>query len=70
MALGSWFPVKHLPPPREVTHEWQIVVNWLYREVDEDRLAKMPALKRIKGWRNIEVYYYIKSYDWTARMFQ
>ncbi len=38
-----------------------IVVDWLYREVDQHVEEKMPILRVIHGYRNIEVYGYLKD---------
>jgi hypothetical protein len=32
-------------------------------------VAQEETLDDLTGWRNREVWDYIKSYDWTARMF-
>lgn len=55
---------------REPQYEQQIVVNWLYQEVDEHKIKQMPILHEIKGWRRREVIAYFSTFDWTARMYQ
>jgi len=38
-----------------------VVVHWLYREVDPLIEIKLPVLRTIHGYRNIEVYGYLAS---------
>jgi hypothetical protein len=38
-----------------------VIVDWLYREVDPYAEEKMPTLRAIHGYRNIEVYGYLKE---------
>ena len=38
-----------------------VVVDWLYREVDQHIEEKLPEIKAIHGYRNIEVYGYIRD---------
>ena len=64
------FPTWWKAPPKEVKQEQQILLDWLQREVDQHKIATMPVLIDLSGWRNREVYQYIQSYDWTARMYQ
>ncbi len=47
-----------------------VVVDWLYREVDQHIEEKLPVLRMIHGYRNIEVYGYIKatSYERERRV--
>lgn len=55
-------------------YDQEIVVHWLEQEVhcnDRDGTLK-PVLDRLRGWRNREVYVYIKvtSDDWWSRFFE
>lgn len=44
----------------------QVETAWLQKEVDADKIITMPVLRKIKGWRNIEVFNYLQSCpDWT-----
>jgi len=47
----------------------EIIVNWLDVEVDQGKIRELPALTTLQGWRNREVYEYVRgpnSKDWTA----
>jgi len=47
----------HLDPCWAVTN---IVVNWLDIEVDAHVEERLPALKQMHGFRNLEVHDYVK----------
>lgn len=66
--LGSWFPVWYHLPPKERAYEQLIVVNWLAVEVDQNAPKRMPVLDELRGWRNREVYCWVKGFDWTSEM--
>lgn len=67
--LGSWFPVKFWPPAKPAKYEQCIIVNWLRIELDMTATTRMPILNVICGWRNAEVYWYLKSLpDWTGNI--
>ncbi len=67
----SAFPQPYQIDPRYIAGEVQIIVNWLYQEAMPVKIiAEHPILHEIRGWRNKECYDFIKSYDWTARMYQ
>jgi len=68
MSLGSWFPIKYQLPPKERGYEQLIIVNWLAIEVDPDAPKRMPILDELRGWRNREVYWWIRDFDWTREM--
>ncbi len=67
--LGSWFPIRFWPPPRPAKYDQLIIINWLELEIEPFAPLRMPLLNVIKGWRNRDVYYFIKDEwpDWTAR---
>jgi hypothetical protein len=69
-GFNKLFPSWWRAPSKEVKIEQQILLDWLQREVDQHRIATMPTLIVLRGWRNREVHDYIASYDWTARMFE
>lgn len=59
--IGGWFP-----------EPYQIVVvrpRWLSEEVPYE-VHLQVILRDLKGWRSREVYEYLQSYDWTARMYE
>lgn len=67
-AYGNIIPQRFVPPTRATKYEQQVIVNWLQVEVPH---KPMPQLDTLKGWRNIEVFWFIKNGpDWTARCFQ
>jgi hypothetical protein len=70
--LGSLFPIKFWPPPKPAKYDRLIIINWLEFEVDPRAPFRMPLLHFIKGWRNRDVYYFIRDEwpDWTARACQ
>ena len=70
--LGSLFPIKFWPPPKPAKYDRLIIINWLELEVDPRAPFRMPLLHFIKGWRNRDVYYFIRDEwpDWTARACQ
>ena len=70
MLLRSLFPTWWKLPPREVKQEEDIVVDWLEREIDEDKRRKLPSLEVMTGWRNREVFNYVRAWDWTKKMFR
>ena len=51
-------------------YDQQIIVDWLYKEVDEHKIKQMPILNDLRGWRRREVVVYFASFDWTAAMFR
>ena len=57
---AAGFPRWWFAPYNPIIIEY-IVVNWLYREVDQRAEEKMPALRTIHGYRNIEVYGYLQG---------
>lgn len=62
-AFPRWWSV----PANPIITQY-IVVDWLYREVDPQQ--KLPTLRTIHGYRNIEVYGYIRdtSYERERRI--
>lgn len=54
---------------RAPQYEQQIIVDWLYQEVDQDKIASMPVLNDLSGWRRRDVIAYYATFDWTARIF-
>ena len=47
------------PPPPEPFTVQVIIVDWLYREVDDLAEIKMPLLQHISGHHNRDVYEYL-----------
>jgi hypothetical protein len=48
-----------------------IFVNWLdVNYVSRDVLERHPIIHSLKGWRNRELYEWLKSHDWTERMYR
>ena len=68
MELGwGWFPRIWRVRPNPAKFDQQVLVNWLDIEVPGHE--KHAILEDLSGWRNREVFEYIRSYDWTARMY-
>ncbi len=65
---GSIVPVRYVPPIRAPKYEQRIIVDWLEGEVPRRRC--LPTLDRIRGWRNREVFCFVRAYDWTDRMYR
>jgi hypothetical protein len=63
-SYGNIIPQRWVIPSRATKFEQQILVNWLQLEVPHKDQHKAEPLK---GWRNSEVYYFIKYVypDWT-----
>ena len=72
LEFSGWFPVKYVPKQRPAKYEQQVLVNWLEMELDASAPKRMPVLYDLKGWRNREVFYYIRYEfgDWTAGAFR
>jgi hypothetical protein len=70
-AFTKLFPTWYKLPPKERTYQSEIIVNWLQLEVDPSASIKMPILTKLRGWRNVEVWYYVtyEMPDWTARVY-
>lgn len=65
IELQDIFPTWYKAPQPTLKFDQVIVVNWLEMEVPH---KPMPALDPLKGWRNREVFFYVKYEmpDWTA----
>lgn len=48
------------------SYDQQIIVNWLDLEVDNLAPEQMPILHDLSGWRNREIWEYVKTLDWTS----
>jgi hypothetical protein len=68
MNFGSWFPIKYIPAPRPTKYEQEIIIDWLEIEVDPAAPIRMLLLNELNGWRNREVFYYVRYEmpDWTV----
>jgi len=60
MELRGIVPAIVPAPPPEPFAVQVIIVDWLYREVDDLAEIKMPVLQHIVGHRNREVYEYLE----------
>lgn len=70
-ALGNIIPARWIPPDRPAKYDQEIVVHWLQMEAIADETLKgHPIIQSLSRWRNREVYEWVTSYDWTARMYQ
>ena len=69
ILLRALLPTQYQARVWERSYQQEVVVNWLEIEVDADAPKRMPVLYDLKGWRNIEVYCYVRYEmpDWTAR---
>jgi len=66
--LGTLLPFRWRMPQKAAKYDQHIIVNWLQIEVDPDAPRRMPTLDKLRGWRNVEVFYFIRDgWDWTAR---
>lgn len=54
-------PTRWWLAPEPPTIVQVIIVDWLYREVDDQAEIKMPVLACISGHRNIEVWHYLQE---------
>lgn len=70
-AWGNLIPARWVLPAWARTYEQEIIVNWLEIELSqrEMRADSRIMLQQLRGWRNREVCYYIKGWDWTARIY-
>ena len=57
---AAGFPRWWSPPFNPIVIQY-VVVDWLYREVDQHIEEKLPTLRTIHGYRNIEVYGYLRD---------
>lgn len=69
IQLGTLLPVRFLPPAQSCKYDIQVVVNWLQIEVDIATVKKLLVLQKLSHWRNKEVYDYVRTHDYTARMY-
>lgn len=65
--LGSLLPSRWVMPQNPAKYDQIVFVNWLNVEVP--RQAKSNVVDRLCGWRNREVFWFVRSSDWTARMY-
>jgi hypothetical protein len=68
-VFSSLFPTWYKARMPEPKQEEFIFYNWLNVEVDEDHLFKIPTIFNLTGWRNKEVYEFVRgpgSKDWTV----
>ena len=68
-ARGGIVPARWVLPAIPTYTVQIIIVDWLYRELPAPATIASD-LERLKGWRNREVYEYVKTFDWTARMYE
>ncbi len=61
-------PTRWMPPQWAAAYEQFVFVDWLEVEVPQ-KIHLQEVLQKLSGWRNREVYNYIKSWDWTAQMY-
>lgn len=65
--LRGIFPVTWKVTPNPIWFYQELIYNWLDIEIDMQAEQKMPELKKVEGWRNREVYDFIKhDYIWSA----
>jgi hypothetical protein len=65
--FGSLIPKRWAVQPNPLYYYQFVFINWLEVQVP----TKVPAaqLEELRGWRNREVYSFIKDMDWTIGMF-
>ena len=70
--FGGLIPVRWKIPQWAPSFVQFVLINWLEIQVPLPVMsaAEEERLDDLTGWRNREVYNYIQSFDWTARMFQ
>lgn len=68
IELRGLIPARFLPPAEPTKYEQQVIVNWL--ELEVPRKTPVPMVDNLKGWRNREVFWFVRSYDWTAVMYR
>ncbi len=68
MLLGGQFPERWQLPSKPSKYDQHVIVNWLEIEVQTVRPINKALLNRLRGWRNREVFYFIRNEwpDWTA----
>lgn len=66
-GIPGIIPARWVVPLNALKCEVFIVVNWL--EVELPRPAPMQKLDDLRGWRNREVYEFVRTLDWTASMY-
>jgi len=67
-ASGNLIPQRWVLPEKAAKAEVEIIVNWLQMELPTSETLRAKA-EPLSGWRNHEVYFFVKGWDWTARMF-
>jgi hypothetical protein len=70
MDYSNIFPTRYVPASKATKYEQLVIVNWLKQEIDNTAAERMPVLKKLKGHRNREVFFFIKDGpDWTKRIY-
>lgn len=67
-GIPGIIPARWVMPAIPIKYEQIVILNWLLVEVPCKR--PMPIIAEMRGWRNREVFDYVRSYDWTARMYE
>jgi hypothetical protein len=60
---GGLIPYRYIPAQQPAKTEQLIIVNWLAVEVPAPAAIDMELLNSLSGWRNREVFYFIR-YEW------
>jgi hypothetical protein len=65
-AYGNIFPHRFVPPAKPLKYDQFVIVNWLHMELPQ-RKPLPPVIDLLKGWRNNEVFCYVRYEmpDWT-----
>ncbi len=66
--LGSIIPARFLAPAKPIKYEQEVIINWL--DVEVPCVSNYVQLvNRLRGWRNREVFWFVRSCDWTTGMY-
>ena len=60
-ALQVLFPRTWIVPLNPLKYDQIVILNWLEIQVTPNPTKEIPALKEVSGWRNREVYNWVKQ---------
>lgn len=68
-ALAGLIPQRYLLPVVAPYYEYLLFVNWLEVQITANPEEEIPALREVSGWRNREVYDWVKHDKvWVDRL--
>ncbi len=58
---NSLFPRTWIVPLNPLKYDQIIIFNWLDQQITANPEKEIPALAQVSGWRNREVYQWVKN---------